>query len=287
MNQDTIDDLLTEAESGARALLDREEFDDATRERLEELAEVAAQAADLLETVEVAELADALDMEDVPEAVEVEELAAAVEERDPQKAVRLRRLVRLADLSQVLSSVDLVELKRESDELSEAIDDVGDDQEGDGDDDGLLAGDDGDGGLLDGDDDVVEAGEEMMDDATDALRENADVVKEELDGDDRAELTEAAVQSKIDDAVGEFRRSLVEAHHRIKSHQAEVRERTRSQRDQPDSLNPTAHSTMAKDRADRGGAARFSTVPRGTRHSDAPARERIYGDRFERWTDDG
>lgn len=282
MNHDTLDDLLTEAETGARALLDREEYDGETLERLEELAEVAAQAADLLETVDVSELADALDLEDVPEAVDFEDLPEAVEEQDPQKAVKLRRLVKLADLSQVLSSVDLIDFKREKDQLEDEIDDVGDDgADGDGDDGGgLLDGEDGDGG-------VVEAGEEMMDDATDALRENADVVRDELDDDDRAELTQAAVQSKIDDAVGEFRRGLIEAHRRLESHRAEIQEQTQSQGDQPDSLNPTAYSSMATVRADRGGAARFSTVPRGTRHSDAPARQRIYGDRFERWTDDG
>lgn len=272
MTPDVLDELLSDAESRAQSLLEREEFDDEALETLDDLAAVADEAEDLLSTVDVDELADAVDLEDVPEVVEPEDVPEAIEERDPEKAIKLRKLIKLADLSQALGSTDLTRFRREKSELQAELDDLGGSD--DGSDDGLLdAG--GDDGLVDGDG------------LTDGMDVGIDGLGEDLDGDERSELMQAAIQSKIDDAVGEFRESLLAAHERLAELREQNQARMGSQDDQPSSRSPTAYSSLPAGRGDMGGVGQHSTVPAQVRHSSAPSRERIYGDRFERRADDG
>lgn len=286
MTPDTLDDILAEAESRAESLLEREEFDGTALETLDDLADVADEAEDLLSTVDVRELLDALDVSDVPEAVELSDVPDAIEERAPRKAVKLRKLLRLADLSQVLDSTDLRQFRREKQELEAEIDDLTDDggggraddgssgAGGGGGDEGSVIGGSGDGptgddGLLSG----LDAGGALADD---------------LDGEERSEVMEAAVQSTVDDAVKEFRDGLLEAHDRLAAMREKNQERTSSVDRQPSSSNPTAFSSMPASRIDVGsGSTRHSTVPSTVRHSNATGRERVYGDRFEEGSDDG
>lgn len=267
--QDRIEALLTEAETGARSLLEAEELDEADEETIADLAAVADQAQDLLSTVDVSELLAAIDVEDVPEAVDLQDLPAAIEEREPGKAVTLRRLLELADLSKVLASTDLRQFRREKAEFEEAVDDVtGDAEAGGSDDGGLLDGDDV--GLLEGDDDGLLSGDGERALSDDGL----------LDG-ERGRLSEAALQSKLDDAVSEFRERLVETHRRLEDLRESNRRRMGSQDDQPSSRNPTAYSSLPPSRRNLGRDTRHSTVPAQVRHSNAPGRRRIYGSRFE------
>lgn len=278
MIRERLDELVSDAESAARSLLDREEFDSDALETLDDLTDVADEAEDLLSTVDVTELTDALDLRDLPEAVDLEDLPEAIEEQSPREAVRLRKLIQLADLSHVLASTDLRRFRSEKDELEDELDDLsngGSDGEGTGD--GRLhVGDEGrDGGMLGGESPIG---------GTDV---DADALDEDLDDGERSELMQAAVQSKVDDAVSEFREGLVAAHERLADIREENETRTQSGDDQPSSRNPTAFSSLPAGRGDMGGATRYSTVPAQVRHSGASSRERVYGDRFEGWSDDG
>lgn len=266
MSTDRIDELLSETESRVETLLEREEVDESDLvETLEDLLDVADEAEDLLETIDLRGLAGALDLEDLPEVADLEDLPEAIEERDPEKAVHLRKLLRLADLPQLLDSADVRALWSEKRELEEEVDDLADGAEE------PDEGDDGD--LLDVDvPDDVDLGDELVDEGL---------------GGEGGELAEAALQKKIDDAVAEFRETLIDAHRRLGRLREENEARTRSQDDQPSSSNPTAFSSLPVDRGDVGNVGTHSTVPGSVRHSDAPSRERIYGDRFGRWTDDG
>lgn len=262
MTRDTLDDLLAEAETHAESLLDREEFDEGALETLGDLADVADEAEDLLSTVDVRELADALELSDLPEAVELEDIPDAIEDRAPRKAVKLRRLVQLADLSQVISSIDLREFRQEKQEFDEEVADL------------TADGDGGDGGG---------AGGDLL-----AEVEPDDVLDSDLDHEERSEVLATAVESSVDEAVREFRDGLRQAHDRLADLREANEERTPSVDRQPSSSNPTAVSTMPAARADVGGTAtKHSTVPSSVRHSDAATHERVYGNRFEEGSDDG
>ncbi|WP_199174843.1 hypothetical protein [Halegenticoccus soli] len=231
---------------------------------LDDVERLVEEVRELLETIDFENLPDAVDVEELPEAIDADAIPDAVANADPGEAVDGGKLLRLIELGELLDSVDVRDFWQNKRELDDAVEDVTGGGEGDGD----------DGMLSDADLDV---------DAGDALEADADL--DELD--DLSEY-EVAIQSQLSDSVEVFREKIVETHERLDALRAENEARVGSL-DQPSSRNPTAYSTVPRRRTAVSGAARFSTVPRDTRYSNAPNHERIYGSRFrkERGEDDG
>lgn len=265
-----IDELVDRAETLVADLSapDEERTDQEVLDTLEDLKAVADEAEDIISTVDVTELLGAIDASDLPDAVEVEDIPDAIAEGDPDEAVTLRKLFDLTDLPALFESVNAREFWREKREFDDAVDE--------------LTGDDDDGGLLS--DDGADEDEDSLfgDDGSDGDdRVSMGGTGSARDMDDYSpEAVENAVQSKVSDAVGEFRKGLLRAHERLAKMRERNRERSR-QVGQPNSRNPTAFSTMSSNASSQGDRAKYSTVPEETKYSTAPNRRRIYGSRFE------
>lgn len=289
-----FDDLLDEAEAGLERLEDRSDggsVEDALRD-LRDVLEVVDEIEDVLDAVDLSDLPDAVDERDLVSAVEAGRIPDAVRERDLGAAVDLERVVRAIELGELWDSTDVRTLWREKRELADEVDDISDDGEEEDpviDELETLLGDDGgDASMLDdGDDDsVLDAVGETVDDAGDSVTDAAADAAEAGGGlaDVPSESYQTAIQAKAMEGIDEFRAAVLEAHEKLAALHEENRERMRRQHDETDvsSRNPTAHSTMQVDRQDIGNATQYSTVPRETRYSTAPNRERIYGRRFDR-----
>lgn len=245
---------------------------------------------------ELTELFDALDLENLPEAVDGDELLEAIDASEVPQAlsggeeggvgdvVDLGQVVDAVDLLSAWSATDLTAIWEESQELEDAVDDLANDEDGGlasaaasavTDDDGGLVGDDGvrseeeDGdGLLGGGDDLLEGVDPM-----DALGS--------ISVDENPEAYQAFIQQQAMAGIDEFRDALLKTHGKFEELYELNREKMRRQDTSTSSRNPTAASTIPTDRRDLGGGARHSTVPRKVKYSTAPARNRIYGRRFE------
>lgn len=278
---DAVDDLLTRAQRGIESLQDDAVGPQEALETIEDLLAVADEVEDLLETVDVAALVEAVGAEDLSEVVDLEDVPEALEEGAPREAVHLRKLLKLADLGELFHSANVRQLRREKRELEEAIDDlVEDDGEAGAATADTVAGDGAGGGPASGS--PGGAGDAIGGGADGAFGgDDTDTGERSVGpGVDQAVLQQA-VQSKVDDAVVEFRQGLLAAHEELRRMRAANAERTGSVGRQSGSRNPTAFSSMPADEVTVGTGTKHSTVPRETRHSSAPNRERIYGDRFE------
>lgn len=286
--EERLDDLAERAETASEGLREyvddpdveldelRERFEDEedSEEALEyvkDLWEVADELEDVLQTIDLSDLPDAIEFEKLPELVEADEIPEALsdDDKDLGDVVKLRKLLKVIDLSELWGAADVRSFWKQKRELEDEVDDVTDD---DGDDD-----DDSFGPDLD----VTDDDEEMMDDV--------DWEMPDFDGieDYDPESAENAIQMKMMDGVEKMREALLEAHDKLKTVREENRDRMARQDNSTNSRNPTAVSTMPTgDRLDIGSATRFSTVPRETRHSSAPNKDHIYGNRFDREDND-
>lgn len=255
-----VDELLTRAREDIDGIEGAESTQDAL-ETVDDLQDVVDEAEDLLSMVDFEELFEAVDVTSLPEAVDTENLPEALAEGNPEDAVKLRKLLDLTDLPALLDSVNVREFWREKRELDGEVDDVTDGEEADRDD-GYVSVDIAD---------DEERDEEWVDDWGVDMPDIPD------------EGYETAIQSKLTDATDEFREGLLKVQERLaKMREANERHMEQMRDDRTSSRNPTAVSTISGNRGDMGPAGRHSTVPRETRHSTAPNRERIYGTRFER-----
>lgn len=280
--EERLDDLAERAEAATEGLgeyvddpdadLDelRERFEDGDEgdseeamEYIRDLLEVAEELEDVIETIDLADLPEAINFEDIPELVEADEIPEALgDDGDLGDAVKIRKLFKVIDLSELWGATDVRSLWKEKRELEDEVDDVTAD---DGDDDSLTP-----------DVDLADGDEEMLDDV--------DWEMPDWDGieDYDPESAENAIQMKMMDGVEEMREALIDAHGKLKEVREENRDRMARQDNSTNSRNPTAVSTMPTgDRLDIGSATRFSTVPRETRHSSAPNKGHVYGNRFE------
>lgn len=249
---ETVDGLLVRVDELVESLEGTAAPEEAV-ETVEDLLDVADEVEDLLETVDVEELVDAVGADDVSEVVDLEDVPQAIEDRSPRKALEFRKLLQLTDLQALFDSADMRQVRREKRDLEAELEDLLEDD-----------------GAADGDEAMVDGGGSG----------------EGLGGAEvNQELLEQSVQSKVDDAVVAFRQGLLEAHEKFRRLREANEERTGSMDDQPTSRNPTAYSSMTASKGDVGRGITHSTVPRETRHSSAPNRKRIYGDRFEEETD--
>lgn len=241
-------------------------------EVLNDLQAVVDEADELLDAMDLTELPSAVDTEDADEVIDEENLPEAIANLDPEEAIRLRKLLAVIDIGELWDSVDVRDVWRNKREFEEAleeldesddedvlpfVDDLTDDEDDDGfvdvdmDGDGMMDGD----GLLGGDGDGT------------------------VDVPDEAYQT--AVQSQLSNSVDEFRDGLVAVHQKLARLREENQERI-DRTGQPNSRNPTAHSTLTSGRGRSDVDTRYSTVPTESKYSNAPNRPRIYGSRFEK-----
>lgn len=243
-----------------------EESSSEIAEYVQDLLEIVDEVEDVLETIDLSDLPDAVDFDELPELLEADELPEAISEGDLGEAVDLKKLATVVDLSELWGATDVREFWREKGELEDEVDDVTED---DGED-SLTSKMDltGEGDTLDD----VEAG---------------DMGFGGLDDFD-PEVAETAIQNKLLEGADEFREALLDARERVKESQEELSERMPETDRSTNSRNPTAVSTIpTRDRTDIGFPPKFSTVPQETRHSSAPNRDRLYGDRLDKEADEG
>ncbi|WP_273836801.1 hypothetical protein [Halococcus sp. PRR34] len=270
-----IDALIDRAMGDVEALLTAHESDDPfeeVREDVDDLVAVIEEIEELLETIDLTDLPEAVDLSELPAAIEAGEVPDAIAEGDPGEAVKYRKLLQIVELGELWNAVDIREFWRNKRELDDAAGDVTDN------------GDDEDGPMetlreFVGDGDSADTGSDASSGGASAAATESD--DERADIDVPSETIQQRVQSKLSDAVGEFRESLLDTRERVKELKEENEARTEDV-EQPDSRNPTAYSSIPSTRTDMSGTTAFSTVPEETRYSSAPNRPRLYGSRLDR-----
>ncbi|MFC6835442.1 hypothetical protein [Halomarina ordinaria] len=231
---------------------------------VDDLLAVAREAEELLETVDVDDAAASAEPSELPEVIDVGELATG----DLDDGVALSRLHRLVDLGELWSSVDVREFWRNKQELEAALAEVGlvdEESEDEGDDGGGFGLDTGDVGFGGGDGGGSDG-----------------------DGDDDripVEAIQAGVQQQLAESLSEFREVALDARDELEAATEKAQERM-PEHQQSSSRNPTAVSLVPSARRDAGLAGRASTVPRETRHSEAPNTERLVGRRLRQRSED-
>jgi hypothetical protein len=229
-------------------------------EGIETGQQIVGETGELLDTVDLSELSEAIDFSELPDAIDAEGVPAAIANADPKRAVKLKQLASLVEFDELWDAVEVQEFMQNKEEFEDAVGDVSD-------------GESGASSLIDslGSSDSGESGDGSLI--------------------EREEAMQAAIQSKLSDAIEEFRESALDARDQLKAArdtaQEEVEEKTGGGPGQPSSRNPTAYSTMVGGWTSSGwSSANFSTVPQSTRHSNAPGHFRIYGRRFDEREDD-
>jgi len=242
-----------------QALLVDESIDDA-EVALADLYEVAEEAEELLATVDLSELPEAIDVSELPELIEAGDIPEAIASGDAGEAINVGALLDVVKLGSLWSSVDIREFWRNKREFEAALDDV--------------TGDDGE-----SEDGVLERMTEAFSSATD---EGDGMDFDDVSDEVSTDAAQAALQSGLQDAIDKFYDGLLKTHRRLDELRAINEERTGNV-GQPDSRNPTAFSTLpGPSSGSRGRGLQHSTVPRETKYSTTPNRERVYGTRFER-----
>ncbi|WP_254863319.1 hypothetical protein [Halovivax gelatinilyticus] len=284
---DDFADRLDEAESTIESFTDSgigevlgEASDEGTiesiREDVEAIVTILTETGDVLESIEISELPDAVDASQLREAIQTGEIPDALDDEDDANVVKLRQVIRSIDLGRTLSSIDLTDLWDSVREIDDATDELADEDDGmlDGEE---MVGDDEDDGLFDDDDELVETDvDDVADVAAEEMKEKVDIESGNLGA------YQEVIQAKAIDGIDEFRDGLLRTHGAFERVVEENRERMRRQDTQPNSRNPTAVSTISSGRRDVASVPNYATMPRTVRHSDAPTRTHIYGDRFRR-----
>lgn len=279
LDVERLGELLGDADelvqSFKRALVEGDEEGDIV-ELAEDLWEVVDEIEDVLSTVDFEEVPDAIDFEELPDAVDVEDVPEGLFDED-ESAVDLTSVKEAVNLRELWRAVDLTELYQEKQDLSAELDDVTDQF---GDDDG--DGDGGDDGLLDTD--LVGDDEDGEDDGT---FNNVVDVGDGADMNFDAEARQAVIEEKIQDAVVKFREMLLATHRELHKLYRANQEKLGQPGRQPNSLNPTAASTMPSGPVPETASLRTSTVPSRVKYSKVENPRRVFAHRFEEETETG
>lgn len=252
----------TDIESLLQVLNDETTFEEG-RDDIEDLLSVIEETEELLETVDVTELPEAVELSELPQAIDGDEVPAAIANAEPGRAIELTQLASLVEFNELWDAVDIREFMRNKEELEDATDEATDDGDDSTDDSSLT--------------DAFES-----DDSSGSMESSEDEGALLAQG----EAKQVAIQSRLRDAVDEFRESVLDARDQLKeardTAKEQVEEKTGGGTGQPSSRNPTAYSTMVSGWKTGGwSSAGYSTVPQTTQHSSAPGHYRIYGSRFE------
>lgn len=240
-------------------------------ELAQNLWEVVDEAEDILETADFEELPDAIDVDDLPKAIDVEDVPEGLFS-DDENAIELTDVREAVNLRELWDAVDLTQLYQEKQELEDEMDDVTDQVDGDKDE-GML-----DDVIESEDDGPVDDDDELFDDVV-GFGEGANV---EFD----VETRQAFIEEKIQDAVEKFRELLLETHEKLRKLYELNQEKLGQPGRQPDSLNPTAYSTLPSGPVPNSVSTRASTVPTQVKYSRVDNPRRIYGHRFHEATGD-
>jgi hypothetical protein len=281
----SVTDLLGRAETDIEdllaALAGRDTDAEEIRDDIDDLYQVIDEAKDLFDTIDHDDAAAAIDHESLSDAADPSEIVSALLKGDVTEAIEYGELFALIEFEELLDAVEVTDFLQNKGEFEGALEDFTADKEED--DDWLV---------LDMMKSLVERignDEDGSDSMTEKASDAMDASGSDLASlDSSSELTQATLQSKLDDAIENFRESALAARDRLKGVREQSREKVEAKTGgtgQPSSQNPTAYSTLPAapdNRGDIGGVARFSTVPQTPPHSTAPGRDRIYGDRFER-----
>lgn len=264
--------------------------DDLIGSEVRAIVTILREADDVLEAIDVSELPEAIDAEAVRQAIELGEIPDALRGDDNADVVKLRQVVRAIDLGRTLAAMDVSQVWESKRAIDDATDELGGDEGGlldDDDEEGLLGssdearllgGDDEDGvlgGFTDGDGLESEL-DSLIDTAAEELKEDVDASSGDLSA------YQAVIQQQAIEGVDAFRDALLKTHGKFERIVELNRKKMRTQDQQPDSRNPTAVSTLPTGRADVSSVPNYATMPRTVRHSNAPTRSHIYGDRFRR-----
>lgn len=222
---------------------------------------IVKESKELLETVDVSKLYEFINIRELPNVINFEEVPAAIANADPKRAVELKHLASLIEFDDLWDAVEIREFMRKKDELEDVVDS----KESDGE-----AGADG----------------SSLTDSLKPLNSGGGELGEEM-----TQAIQVAIQSKLRDAVEEFRSSVLDAREQMKqAHdeaQTTIEETTGGGTGQPSSRNPTAYSTMVSGwKKSDWSSAKVSTVPHNVRHSSAPGHIRLYGSRFDKMEND-
>ena len=266
-HSETIGELLTDLK---RAIVEGDDSTDLV-ELAEDLWDVLEEIEDVLDTIDFEEVPEAIDLEELGENVDVEDIPEGLLDED-ETAIELSAVREAVNLRELWDAVDLMELREEKQQLENEVDDVTSDEgeEDDGllGDDGLV-GDDDDGGLL-GDD---EEDDGMLDTDNVIGTEGAHV---QFD----AEARQAFLEDKIKTAVEKFRSVLLSTHDKLHRLYELNQQKLGQPGRQPDSLNPTAYSSLPPGPVPDSASTRRSTVPAQVKYSKVENPRRIYGRRF-------
>lgn len=270
-HSETIGELLTDLK---RAIVEDDDQTDLI-ELAEELWDVLDQTQDVLETIDFEEVPEAIDFEELEENVDVEDIPEGLLNED-ENAIELSTVREAVNLRELWDAVDLMDLREEKQQLESEIDDVTDDEDDD-EDEGLL-GDEDDGGLL-GDDEDDEDDGGLLDTDNVIGTEGAHV---QFD----AEARQAFLEDKIQTAAEKFRWVLLSTHDKLRKLYELNQEKLGQPGRQPDSLNPTAYSSLPPGPIPDSASTRRSTVPAQVKYSRVENPKRIYGRRFTKATRD-
>lgn len=271
-------ELLQRAEGAVESLLGALSDGTVTEasDDLEELRNVVEETSELLETVDLTQIPEAIDASDIDEAIDASDIPDAIAEGDVNEAVRYSKLLTLIEFDELLDTVDIRSFRQNKEELDAAVEEFVDDR-------------DEDTGWI-----VFDALKWLVETASSVGGDGGDGFAIDVDAGEMTELAsdeqvkQVAMQSKLREAVEEFRESIFEAHERMKELREQANEQVTEKTggiEQPSSRNPTAYSTLPSTERSRL-QTQFSTVPRNTRYSTASNPPRIYGSRFESRRDD-
>lgn len=273
---DTLVDLVGEAEGHVQqfkeAIVEGDTDSDVV-ELAEDLWEVLDEIEDVLDTIDLEEVPEAIDVEELPEAVDIEDVPEGLFDED-ETAIELTSVKEAVDLRELWDAVNLTDLYSEKQELEEEVDEATDHV--DSDEDGLLGDhvDDDEGGLLGSDEEEDGMFEDVLD-----MGGGADLKFD-------AETRQAIIEEKIQDAVVKFREMLLATHEKLEKLYRMNQQKLGQPGRQPDSLNPTAVSTLPSGPVPESPSLRASTVPSQVRYSRVENPRRIYAHRFREATAD-
>ncbi len=250
------------------AIVDQDSDSEIT-ELADDLWEVLDEIEDVLQTIEFEEIPEAIDVDELPEAIDVQDIPEGLFDED-ENAIELTSVKEAVNLRELWDAVDLTELYQQKQELEDEVDEAADHMgDGDEEDDGLLGTD-----IMDDNDQDDELFEDVVD-----IGDGAHV-------EFNAEARQAVIEEKIRDAVVKFREMLLTTHDKLEKLYRMNQEKLGQPGRQPNSLNPTAASTMPSGPVPETASLRTSTVPSQVRYSRIENPRRIYAHRFHEATED-
>lgn len=244
---DVLDEYTEEIQAGVRAVKQA-----VTDEDDETLLDEATDLWEILDEFE--DVLDTMDLSEVIEAIEFNDLPEAIDVEDVAEGMTDPDESAI-DLTHLKEAVNLRELWNAMD-LTEFVGEAAE--------------------LDDAVDDVTDGDDGFFENVVDGPR---------LESDPSAR--QAYIQEMIAEAAEEFREVILASHGQFRRLYRENQERFGDPGRQPDSLNPTAYSTLPPGPLPDSVSTRTSTVPSRVRHSSADYQpERIYGRRFVQATSD-